>query len=69
MFITKNIFFSVNIDYPKLTCPFNIAFIEKSVSTNVAGLGTTYDVTSGDDYELLIDSFNNADRSLLHSFK
>ena len=42
----KYIFFLIFWNHPP---HFNTAFMGKSVWTNVAGLGTTYDVTSWDD--------------------
>jgi hypothetical protein len=51
-----NIFlFLVNIGSLEPSSNFNIAFIGKSASTNVAGLGTTYDVTSGDECTSVAD--------------
>jgi len=42
-------FLLVKIDCPEPPSLFNIAFVRKYVSTNVAGFGTTYDVNLGDD--------------------
>jgi hypothetical protein len=56
------VLFSVKTDFPEPDS--NIAVVGKSVSTyivstNVAGLGTTYDVTSGDDSIKIIMAIRN----------